>query len=788
MIIDEAHYAATDSNRADFAKAIRERCDSLLLLTATPHSGNPDHFFNLLHLIDSFMFATPEDLDRNDARERIDKVMIRRGKETIFELNEQGELVKKFKDRQPHSIEVEFSAREWELYDAVSGYTSAEWSKLIRKRSIAETDRNIGKFLLTLVQKRMVSSIFALHETLQRRIESIVEERTVSKIEQPDKKQLKRALKEYEQRGDFMDDEDRELVERYLEIQKIQASYAERTNEVKKLRALLEQTRKIIEEAHDSKFRWLQEFLKELLAKNPREKVIVFTEYRDTLNYLKSQLEKTWILKPEQIVIIQGGMPLGEDENEVGSKLHAEWRFNDPDTNILLATDAASEGLNLQRFCHTLINYELPWNPNRLEQRIGRIHRYGQRQVAQVYNLMIKHSKEAEIFQRLQKKIEIIRKQLGSMAEVLGVLEQISLDEVIMKVLDRSMDEHEVEAIAENELARMEEISRKLQKTHFLSGCRQFTREDIHHAEDTIANAQKAIPQHRDVQVFVETFLRIFGDRGQREQDGRKLHPAQHQGVYRLLVPSLIQDDKLPKIYPRVTFERSVAIRDWLRAEEPDFLAFGHPLLDRMISYCRKAKAADLGGKLTSMVTDYAGLPGVIFNFLLRFEDQLGNPIREELEPVFVDQEGHPHEALGRQLFLGQGTAEVSPNPKIIKAIRKNITTLQQAAEGYIREQYQAYYARVEQKRNQDLAILLEDLQRFDQGVIQYHQERLEELRETQLTLFDDPSIKGQRTRIENDIKRHQYQMGERRAELEKMRIGAFPAPELLNMVIAIPL
>jgi len=120
VIIDEAHYASTDSNRADFAKAIQEHCDSLLLLTATPHSGNPEHFFNLLNLIDPFMFAEPEDLDRPDARERVDKVMIRRGKETIFEINEKGQLVKKFRDREPHSIEIEFTDAEEELYQSVA--------------------------------------------------------------------------------------------------------------------------------------------------------------------------------------------------------------------------------------------------------------------------------------------------------------------------------------------------------------------------------------------------------------------------------------------------------------------------------------------------------------------------------------------------------------------------------------------------------------------------------------------------------------------------------------------
>ncbi|MBW1794344.1 MAG: DEAD/DEAH box helicase [Deltaproteobacteria bacterium] len=786
VIVDEAHYASTDSNRAEFAKAVQERCDSLLLLTATPHSGNPEHFFNLLNLIDPFMFAEPDDLNRSDARERVDKVMIRRGKETIFELNKAGDLVKKFRDRDPHPIEIEFTKAEKGLYEAVSEYTASGWAQLRRKRKISTAERNVGKFLLTLVQKRMVSSLFALRETLHRRIDSIVESRTVTRIEGRDEREIKRLLKDYH-RGDFMEDDDREVVERYLETRRVQSIYAERTKEVKVLRGLLGKVDKLLKTEEDSKLAWLISFLQQLFARDPNEKVIVFTEYRDTLNHLKSQLEKKWFLGQDSIVIIHGGMPLGEDEDEKGSKLHAERRFNEPDTRLLLATDAASEGLNLQRYCHILINYELPWNPNRLEQRIGRIHRYGQRHVARIYNLMIQGSKEAEIFKRLQEKIEIIRKQLGNMAEVLGVLEQISLDDIILRVLDRSVDMEDLGAIADEEFKRMEEMAESIRKTQFLSGCRQFTHEDIYSAESAITDSQKAIPTHRDVRAFVETFLRIFGDQGRGDRDGRMLHPTKHKGIHRLLVPSVIQDDKLPKSYARVTFDRTVATKEWSRNQEPEFLAFGHPLLERMVHYCRVTRTAELGGKLTSMIADYTGLPGTMFNFLLRFEDRVGRIIREELEPVFVDQEGEIQPELGRKLFLGPSIPQTEANPGTLATIREHVEDLQSRAESHIRTQYRAYYDRVEAKRDKDIEILMDDLTRFDRGTMEHLEAKLRAITGGQQSLFDDPAVKGQRTRIENQIKMHQHRMQERRQEVENMRLGAFPAPELLNMVLVTP-
>jgi SNF2 family DNA or RNA helicase len=789
VIIDESHYVSTDSNRAELARAIQERCDSLLLVTATPHSGKPEHFFNLLNLIDPFMFAHVEDLDRPDARERVDKIMIRRGKETIFERNEHGELVKKFREREPHPIEIEFSPAERTLYEEVTDYTSEGWVTLSRKRSITASERNIGRFLLTLVQQRMVSSLFALRETLARRIESVVEERTTARLA-ADRVQLQQLFKEYTS-GGFMEDEDRELVERYLETRRVQAVYADRTTEVKRLRGLMQQADALIASGQDSKLQWLTSFLQQLFAHDPTEKVIVFTQYRDTLDYLKRHLTGLWFFGPQSIVEIHGGMVLGESDAEVGSKLHAERRFNEPDTRLLLATDAASEGLNLQRHCHIMVNYELPWNPNRLEQRIGRIHRYGQRRTVQVYNLMVKDSKEAEIFKTLQERIETIRRQLGNMAEVLGVLDRVPLDELILRVLDRSIDKAQAAAITEHELKRLDEIVQSLRQTHFLSGVRQFAEAEIDSAEHAIAAAREAIPQYTDVQDFVETFLRVYGDAGSGEKDGRKLHPTAHKGVYRLRVPSVIQDDKLPKQLERVAFSREIANRDWVNHEAPDLLAFGHPLLERMVHYCRVTRAADLGGKLSYIVTDYAGLPGVVFNFLLRFEDQKGRVIREELEPIFVDLEAVVQPTLGRKIYLAPTIPRAQLSEHTLEVIRGRFTELRAAAEAHIRSQYQRYYARVERTRQDEIRVLLEDLERFDRGVRELYQGRLLQLQGgLQAALFEDiydATTRGQRTRVENELRSHTHRMDERRREIESMQLGAFPAPELLNMVIVTP-
>jgi hypothetical protein len=397
---------------------------------------------------------------------------------------------------------------------------------------------------------------------------------------------------------------------------------------------------------------------------------------------------------------------------------------------------------------------------------------------------MIEKSKEADIFKLLQEKIEKIRKQLGNMAEVLGVLEQISLDELMLRVLSKDVGRAQTQEIAEEELKKMDEIAESLAKTQFLSGCRQFTQKDIEAAEGAIAEAQRAIPTYKDVKAFVETFLRVYGDEGKDDKDGRRLHATRKKDVYRLLIPSVVQDDKLPKSYDRATFDRKVATQDWPRHEEPEFLAFGHPLLERMVAYCRQTKAAELKGKLCCLVADYAGLPGVILNYILRFEDKRGHIIREEVEPVFVDIEGKVQADLGQKLFLSPSAPQTQPNQATIQAIQGKISQLREAAESHIRQQYQTYYTRAEEKRNEEIAILIDDLERFDRGMADDLRARLKELIDPQLTLIDDPVKKGQRTRIENQIKIHEQRMQDRRLEIENMRLGAFPAPEPLNMVV----
>jgi hypothetical protein len=209
--------------------------------------------------------------------------------------------------------------------------------------------------------------------------------------------------------------------------------------------------------------------------------------------------------------------------------------------------------------------------------------------------------------------------------------------------------------------------------------------------------------------------------------------------------------------------------------------------VERMVHYCRVTKAAELSGQLAYLAVDYTGLPGAIFNFVLRFEDQEGRIIREELAPVFVNQEGSVDPELGRKLYLAPRVPDREPDRELLESLADNITTLQQAAESHIRSRYLDYYKRVEGKRNDEIKVLMADLERFNRGALEQFQARLAQLEQQQGALFDDPTVRGLKTRFENQIKVHQHAMETRRREVESMRLGAFPAPSLLNLVIVSP-
>ncbi|MBN8676636.1 MAG: DUF3883 domain-containing protein [Chitinophagales bacterium] len=436
IVFDEAHkLSAYDygskvyrSKRYEAAQTLSQQCEHLLLLTATPHRGRTDTFKKLLQLLDEDIFAT-EELASARVQELehdgINKFFIRRLKEDMKDWH--GNPL--YKNRFTQTVAYELTPEEKQLYDAVTQYLS-------RKKEEAYDERNIHVSLaLTVMQRRLVSSIFAIKNTLGKRwvaLNGIIEE--VNK--NPNLWKQRHVLDGFDVQEiddfDDLEDTEREALEgimadpRKFKLFTTAKSLQELQEEAKEVKKLFDLATELFNKNQEEK---KYQKLKELLRTQgvlDEEKLVIFTEHKDTLDYLQKRLENNGY----KVATIHGGKSVDERRN-------AQSDFA-KEAKILIATDAAGEGINLQ-FCRLLINWDIPWNPNRLEQRMGRIHRYGQKQDVLVFNMVARNTREGNVLERLLTKLDIIRRNLGEdrVYDVIqDVMEDISLDAIMKSVLD----------------------------------------------------------------------------------------------------------------------------------------------------------------------------------------------------------------------------------------------------------------------------------------------------------------------------------------------------------------
>lgn len=439
IVFDECHkLSAYDygnkqylSQRYKAAQALSAQCEHILLLTATPHRGRKDTFKKLLQLLDEDIFST-DDIASTRVREveknGINKFFIRRLKEEMKDW--QGNPL--FKARHTRTVSYQQTKEEKDLYDAVTNY-------LTRKKEEASETRNIHVSLaLSVMQRRLVSSIFAIRNTLERRwkaLQGIVDElhRT------PDLFSKRHKLEGFdvEDIDDFddLEDEEREALEvimadpRKFKLFTTAKNIGDIQTEAQEVKKLFEQASSLYNmQQEERKFLELKRLLEEHGVLDKGEKLVIFTEHKDTLIYLEERLSKSGGFG---VATIHGG-------KNVDERRTAQWAFAGKDVQILIATDAAGEGINLQ-FCRLLINWDIPWNPNRLEQRMGRIHRYGQKQDVLVFNMVASNTREGAVLERLLNKLDIIRESMGDdrVYDVIqDVLENVSLKDIMEAVLN----------------------------------------------------------------------------------------------------------------------------------------------------------------------------------------------------------------------------------------------------------------------------------------------------------------------------------------------------------------
>lgn len=449
IIVDEAHKLSANyfGNKVNKTKRFQlgELLGSItrhyLLMTATPHNGKEEDFQIWLSLLDGDRFY-------GKFREGVHKVdisdmMRRMVKEELLKFD--GTPL--FPERRAYTANYELSPMEASLYEQVTTYVREEMNRA--DNLDGQKKNNVG-FALTMLQRRLASSPEAIYQSLKRRRkrleDRLAETKLMARGQSVKSNHIAETIGEYSVKKKIdlpenLDQLDEDLsaaeYELYVEQVVVQASAAETIPELEaeilSLKDLEYQALSVVQSGNDKKWEELSCLLQDkpemFTASGSRRKLIIFTEHKDTLNYLVARISDM-LGNTNSVRTIYGGT--NRDERR---KIQEEFR-NDPEVIVLIATDAAGEGVNLQN-ANLMVNYDLPWNPNRLEQRFGRIHRIGQTEVCHLWNIVANETREGEVFQKLFDKIEIEKEALGGKVfDVLGeAFDNVSLRDLLVQAI-----------------------------------------------------------------------------------------------------------------------------------------------------------------------------------------------------------------------------------------------------------------------------------------------------------------------------------------------------------------
>lgn len=443
VVFDEAHKLSAHfygneikrTKRFNFAEKIGQYTRHLLLMTATPHNGKEEDFQLFLSLLDSDRFYGKF----RDGVHKVDTsdLMRRMVKEELVKFD--GTPL--FPERRAYTVNYTLSDIESALYESVTQYVQTEMGKA--DQLDGKRKGSVG-FALTSLQRRLASSPEAIFQSLKRRKERLERRVREEKFGIRGQQILAETLIDLPEDDDDLNAEEQETLEETLVDQATAArTIAELEQEIIILAGLEQKAKAVVVSGQDRKWDELSHILQNDPAMRDAcgrlRKIIIFSEHRDTLNYLYQKIAGV-MGNSDAIVTIHGGTH--RDERR---RLQALFR-SDPEVRILVATDAAGEGVNLQN-ANLMVNYDLPWNPNRLEQRFGRIHRIGQHEICHLWNLVAKETREGDVYFRLLEKLRVESDALkGRVFDILGeVFEDISLKDLLLQAI-RYGDQPEVRA------------------------------------------------------------------------------------------------------------------------------------------------------------------------------------------------------------------------------------------------------------------------------------------------------------------------------------------------------
>lgn len=582
IVCDEAHKMSATvwggevkyTRRFQLGRLLSNITRNFLLLTATPHNGKEVDFQLFLSLVDPDRF---EGIHSNSQKiVDVSDVMRRLVKEELLKFD--GKPL--FPERIAYTINYSLSPQESQLYQAVTEYVQEEFN---RADNLKNDRKNTVGFALTILQRRLASSPEAIYQSLKRRRERL-EQRLIEEKLGKRSEEYKNFDWEDVDDDDLLPNEQEQMEEQVVDHASAAATIAELEAEIQTLKHLEKMANDVRVSGIDRKWDELSHLLQDnevMFNENGlREKLIIFTEHKDTLNYLTGKI-RSLFGDDESVVTIHGGML--RDERRKVEELFKQ----DVKVRVLVATDAAGEGINLQR-AHLMINYDLPWNPNRLEQRFGRIHRIGQTEVCHLWNLVANETKEGFVFQRLFAKLEEERQALGG--KVFDILGKVTFD-------NRSLRELLIEAIRYGNdpqvRARLNQVvDQNMNRESFqkLINERALTDDvmDVH-VVNAIREDMERIEAHKLQPHFIGSFFleafRSLGGKIRKRENGR----------YEITsVPYLVRNrdmqigfgEPVLNRYERICFDKEYCTAPGF--PQATLICPGHPLLEATIDIIRE--------------------------------------------------------------------------------------------------------------------------------------------------------------------------------------------------------
>ncbi len=587
IVCDEAHKMSASFFGGEVKATKRYRLGQLLggisrhflLLTATPHNGKEEDFQLFMALLDGDRFEGKfrdgvHSVDASDLMRRLVKEKLLKFDGTPL-----------FPERLAYTVNYDLSDAEADLYKQVTDYVREEFNR-------AEALENEGRkgtvgFALTILQRRLASSPEAIYQSLRRRRERLEKRlREEQLLRRGGEAHLAPSaglpvytLDDLDDLDDAPDAEVEEAEEVVVDQATAARTIAELQVEIGMLKKLEHLAYKVRHSGTDRKWDELSKLLQnnsEMFdAHGHRLKLVIFTEHRDSLNYLHDRTGSL-LGRPEAVVLIHGGM--GREERRKAQDAFMQ----DKEVEILIATDAASEGINLQRG-HLMVNYDLPWNPNRLEQRFGRIHRIGQTEVCHLWNLVAKDTREGEVYHRLLEKLDEERRALGG--QVFDILGRLTFDnrplrELLLEAI-RYGDRPEVRArltqVVEFALDH-DHLRALLEDRALTSDTMDVTRVRAIREDMERAEARRLQP-HYIAAFFLEAFKLLGGSI--REREPKRYEITNVPSVIRTRDRAIGRGDPVMTRYERITFEKAeISVPGKPLAA---FICPGHPLLESTI-------------------------------------------------------------------------------------------------------------------------------------------------------------------------------------------------------------